>query len=116
MSTNNVLSPSNGKPLMTPTQDMVLGLYWITRETEGVRGENKIFSNRQEVVTAYDHGKVDLHAKIHVRLNPGEALVANRATNASHSENALPWEPFHPDLLDELVKQNTVLVDFTADW
>ena len=38
MSTNNVLSPSNGKPLMTPTQDMVLGLYWITRETEGVRG------------------------------------------------------------------------------
>ena len=36
MSTNNVLSPSNGKPLMTPTQDMVLGLYWITRETEGV--------------------------------------------------------------------------------
>ena len=42
------------------------------RETEGVRGENKIFSNRQEVVTAYDHGKVDLHAKIHVRLNPGE--------------------------------------------
>ena len=75
MSTNNVLSPSNGKPLMTPTQDMVLGLYWITRETEGVRGENKIFSNRQEVVTAYDHGKVDLHAKIHVRLNPGEALV-----------------------------------------
>ena len=68
MSTNNVLSPANGKPVMTPTQDMVLGLYWITREREGVMGEGKIFSNPGEVQTAYDHGQVDLHAKIKVRL------------------------------------------------
>ena len=68
MSTNNVLSPANGKPVMTPTQDMVLGLYWITRERAGVMGEGKIFSNRAEVQTAFDHGRVDLHAKIKVRL------------------------------------------------
>ena len=68
MSTNNVLSPANGKPVMTPTQDMVLGLYWITRAREGAMGEGKIFSNREEVQIAFDHGRVDLHAKIKVRL------------------------------------------------
>ena len=67
MSTNNVLSPANGKPVMTPTQDMVLGLYWIARHAK-VLGEGKIFSNRVEVQTAFDHGRVDLHAKIKVRL------------------------------------------------
>ncbi len=68
MSTNNVLSPANGKPVMTPTQDMVLGLYWITRKREGALGEGKIFSNREEVQIAFEHGCVDLHAKIKVRL------------------------------------------------
>ena len=68
MSTNNVLSPANGKPVMTPTQDMVLGLYWITRAREGAMGEGKIFSNREEVQIAFDHSRVDLHAKIKVRL------------------------------------------------
>ncbi len=70
MSTNNIMSPANGKPLMTPTQDMVLGLYWITREADGLRGEGKSFANREEVVAAYDHNKVDLHAKIQLRLRP----------------------------------------------
>ena len=68
MSTNNVLSPANGKPVMTPTQDMVLGLYWITRKRDGALGEGKIFSNREEVQIAFEHGCVDLHAKIKVRL------------------------------------------------
>ncbi|MAU07890.1 MAG: DNA-directed RNA polymerase subunit beta', partial [Deltaproteobacteria bacterium] len=69
MSTNNVLSPANGKPVMTPTQDMVLGLYWITRERPGVTGEGKIFTGKAEVQAAYDHGKVDLHARIILRLD-----------------------------------------------
>ena len=69
MSTNNVLSPANGKPVMTPTQDMVLGLYWITRERPGVTGEGKIFTGKAEVEAAYDHGKVDLHARIILRLD-----------------------------------------------
>jgi len=68
MSTNNVLSPANGKPVMTPTQDMVLGLYWITREREGAIGEGKIFSNREEVQVAFEHGQVDLQAKIKARI------------------------------------------------
>jgi DNA-directed RNA polymerase subunit beta' len=68
LSTNNVLSPANGKPLMSPTQDMVLGLYWITRERSEMKGEGKIFSSKADVSSAYDHGQVDLHAKIKVRI------------------------------------------------
>ncbi len=81
MSTNNVLSPANGKPVMTPTQDMVLGLYWITRMREGALGEGKIFSNRGEVQIAFEHGCVDLHARIKVRL--ADALAYYTEGNSS---------------------------------
>ena len=87
MSTNNVLSPANGKPVMTPTQDMVLGLYWITREREGVLGEGKIFSTREEVLVAFEHGRVDLHAKIKVRLEHlGEILSEENNQETSTSK------------------------------
>ena len=95
MSTNNILSPANGKPLMTPTQDMVLGLYWITRETSGVRGEGKLFANRQEVVTAYDHGKVDLHARIQVRLRPQDEELTETTVGRTILSLIVPEEvPF----------------------
>ncbi|MEC9297577.1 MAG: DNA-directed RNA polymerase subunit beta', partial [SAR324 cluster bacterium] len=81
MSTNNVLSPANGKPVMTPTQDMVLGLYWITRMREGALGEGKIFSNRGEVQVAFEHGCVDLQARIKVRL--ADALAYDNDGNSS---------------------------------
>ena len=81
MSTNNVLSPANGKPVMTPTQDMVLGLYWITRMREGALGEGKIFSNRGEVQVAFEHGRVDLQARIKVRL--ADALAYYTEGNSS---------------------------------
>ena len=87
MSTNNVLSPANGKPVMTPTQDMVLGLYWITREREGALGEGKIFSSREEVLVAFEHGRVDLHAKIKVRLEHlGEILSEENNQESSASK------------------------------
>ena len=68
MSTNNILSPANGKPIIVPTQDMVLGLYWMTRHRPGVPGEGKTFSSGEEVRIAYDQGEVDLQAKINVRI------------------------------------------------
>jgi DNA-directed RNA polymerase subunit beta' len=73
MSTNNILSPANGKPIIIPTQDIVLGIYYMTRERPYVRGEGKIFSNPDEVRIAYDSGEVDLHARIKVRMD-GELL------------------------------------------
>lgn len=68
MSTNNVLSPSNGKPIIVPSQDMILGLYYITMEREGMPGEGMVFANPQEVEHAYDAGIVHLHAKITCRM------------------------------------------------
>jgi len=69
MSTNNILSPANGRPIIVPTQDMVLGLYYMTREKINVKGEGKIFSSPEEVRVVYDAGEVDLHAQITVRID-----------------------------------------------
>ncbi|MBU1207554.1 MAG: DNA-directed RNA polymerase subunit beta' [Proteobacteria bacterium] len=68
MSTNNILSPAHGKPIIVPTQDIVLGLYYMTREKPSAKGAGKIFSSPEEVRMAYDAGEVDLHAAIKVRL------------------------------------------------
>src|SRR5689334_13219807 len=69
MSTNNILSPANGKPIIVPTQDMVLGIYYMTRAREFARGEGKLFAAPEEVRAAYDHGEVHLQAKVVCRIN-----------------------------------------------
>jgi len=68
MSTNNILSPANGEPIIVPSQDIVLGLYYMTREMVNVQGEGKTFANVDEVRRAYDAGLIALHAKINVRI------------------------------------------------
>jgi len=69
MATNNILSPANGKPIIVPSQDIVLGLYYMTRDIPFAKGENKIFSNSNEVKFAYDNGAVSLHARIKAKIN-----------------------------------------------
>jgi DNA-directed RNA polymerase subunit beta' len=69
MSTNNVLSPANGEPIIVPTQDVVLGLYYMTRERVNARGEGKVFANVAEVSRAYETRTVDIHAKVRVRFS-----------------------------------------------
>jgi DNA-directed RNA polymerase subunit beta' len=69
MSINNILSPANGKPISVPSQDMVLGCYWLTKERVGVKGEGKIFGSPEEVRIAYDAGEIAEHARIKVRVN-----------------------------------------------
>ena len=69
LSVNNVLSPANGKPICVPSQDMVLGLHYLTKVRSGIRGEGITFSNVAEVVYAFQHGSVALHAKIGLRIN-----------------------------------------------
>jgi DNA-directed RNA polymerase subunit beta' len=68
LSSNNILSPANGSPIIVPSQDIVLGLYYMTRGKEGCRGEGKIFSNPEEVRAAYDGRAVELHTNITVRI------------------------------------------------
>ncbi len=69
MSTNNILSPANGDPIIVPNQDIVLGIYYMTRQRAFAKGEGKAFSNIDEVRMAYDAGALDLHAGIRVRIN-----------------------------------------------
>ncbi len=69
MSTNNILSPASGRPIIGPTQDMVLGLYYMTRERAGAKGEGKVFSSISELQVAYDADEVELHARIKVRVS-----------------------------------------------
>ena len=68
MSTNNVLSPANGAPIIVPSQDMVLGLYYVTMEREGMKGEGMSFSSIEEVEHALTAGYVHLHAKVTARI------------------------------------------------
>jgi len=68
MSTNNILSPANGEPIIVPSQDVVLGLYYMTRALENKKGEGMVFANIAEVKRAYDNRVVELHAKVKVRI------------------------------------------------
>lgn len=78
MSTNNILSPANGKPIIVPTQDVVLGVYYMTKERPFVKGEGRIFGSVEEVRRAYDAGEVDLHARIWLRMSFNKAGYPQR--------------------------------------
>ncbi|HZW36983.1 MAG TPA: DNA-directed RNA polymerase subunit beta' [Candidatus Deferrimicrobiaceae bacterium] len=69
MSTNNILSPAHGKPVISPTQDIVLGIYYLTRPREGLKGQGKLFSSFEEVRIAFDAGEVELQSNIRVRID-----------------------------------------------
>jgi len=82
MSSNNIFSPSNGAPIVSPTQDIVLGLHYLTKEDDNRHGEGMIFGSTDEAVSAYDDGAVDLHALVKVRIEgkliettPGRVLL-----------------------------------------
>ncbi|WP_045107330.1 DNA-directed RNA polymerase subunit beta' [Legionella hackeliae] len=69
MSTNNILSPASGEPIIVPSQDVVLGLYYLTRERVNAPGEGKIFASPQEAQNFYEAGYVDIHAKVKIRMS-----------------------------------------------
>jgi DNA-directed RNA polymerase subunit beta' len=101
MSTNNILSPASGEPIIVPSQDVVLGLYYLTRERLNAKGEGKIFGSTQEVQNFYEDGYVDIHAKIKVRMpvdatNPasGYQLVDTTVGRAILSEILPKGMPF----------------------
>ncbi|MDA9564360.1 DNA-directed RNA polymerase subunit beta' [Alphaproteobacteria bacterium] len=69
MSTNNILSPSSGKPIIVPSQDIILGLYYLSMISESALGEGMIFSSTSEALMALDNNQVDLQAKVKIRVN-----------------------------------------------
>lgn len=73
LATNNIIAPSSGRPIAVPSQDMVMGCYYMTKERKGVKGEMKSFSNKNQLITAYQNGQVAVHALVKVRID-GEAI------------------------------------------
>jgi DNA-directed RNA polymerase subunit beta' len=99
MSTNNLLSPANGKPVISATQDIVLGLYSMTREEPYGRGEGKIFSNADEVRLAYEVGAVGLNSRIYCRINgKKEATTVGRVMVQSVVPEEVPFQYVNQEL------------------
>jgi DNA-directed RNA polymerase subunit beta' len=109
MSINNILSPANGKPIAVPSQDMVLGCYWLTKERLGVKGEGKIFGSPEEVRIAFDAREVEEHARIKVRI--GGTLVQTTVGRVLLSEILPPGMPFATANKLMTKKEMTKLID-----
>ncbi len=99
LSTNNILSPANGQPIIVPTQDIVLGIYYMTRAVANQKGEGSVFSSIDEVRYAFDAGALALHAKIKVRID-GEIYETTTG-------RILLWETIPGDTLLSLSRIRT---------
>ncbi len=115
MSTNNILSPASGKPIIVPSQDIILGLYYMTLEREGEPGEGMVFANQAEMIHALDSGEVTLHTKISARYetvdDEGNAVVERVETTPGRMMLAevLPRNPEVPfSLLNQLLTKKEV--------
>src|SRR5690349_12532628 len=125
MSTNNILSPAHGKPIIVPSQDIVLGMYYMTRERPFAKGEGKAFSGPEEVQMAFDQGIVHLQSRIRCRIN-GEVhkTTVGRALLSEIVPKELPFSSYNKvltkkdlaDLIDRCFrrtgnKQTVLLAD-----
>ena len=109
MSTNNILSPANGSPIIIPSQDIVLGIYYLTRVKTEAKGEGMLFAGPDEVRSAIDAGMIDLHARIKVRIN--SELKETTAGRIILSE--IVPEQINFDMINKLMnkKELTNLID-----
>ncbi|RIK64945.1 MAG: DNA-directed RNA polymerase subunit beta' [Planctomycetota bacterium] len=89
LSIHNIFSPAHGNPIITPSQDMVLGLYYMTADNAQEPGEGKMFSSADDVIAAYSHGKLGTHAKIKVLLAP-HIVVYDEKGNVTCGDSASP--------------------------
>jgi len=106
MSTNNILSPANGKPIIVPSQDMVLGLYYLSLESDGEPGEGMIFANMQEVKLALENKFITLHSKIKCRFaaqNSEGRLVTDLLECTAGRLMIADLLPKHPQMSYKLV-------------
>ena len=99
LSANNVLSPANGRPLVTPTQDMIIGAYYHTEEVPGSKGEGRVFRDVEEVRAAYERGDLALHALIQFRTP--DLLISPANGKAAQYEPTTPGRVFFNTTLPE---------------
>jgi len=115
LSSNNILKPSDGRPVTMPSQDMVIGLYHLTDEREGARGEGRLYSSVAEAIMAFDAGELDLDARVRIRMTdlvapagsgltvaPGEPVVFPTTLGRTLFNEALPIDyPFVNAVVDK---------------
>ncbi|ASY19481.1 DNA-directed RNA polymerase subunit beta' [Candidatus Planktophila vernalis] len=114
LSSNNILSPANGRPITSPTQDMVLGLYYLTMVRDGELGEGRAFSSIAEAIMAHDQHSVSLQAKIKIRLGNSTETIETTIGRALFNE-ALPADFPYVDI-DVTKKQLGGIVDRLAEF
>ena len=102
LSSHNILAPKDGKPVAVPSQDMILGSYYLTIVREGAKGEGKIFSNFNEALLAYHHDEIQLQAKIKVRVNNSEIHAHPENTGTSLVNTTVGSMIFNEILPDEI--------------
>ncbi|MEZ7943981.1 MAG: DNA-directed RNA polymerase subunit beta' [Halioglobus sp.] len=113
MSTNNILSPASGEPIIVPSQDVVLGLYYMTRERVNAKGEGMVFANISEVHRAFVGGHVNLHARVKVRIHEVEKTDEGETNEKTFIADttvgrALLWEIVPAGIAFAMVNQNMV--------
>ena len=111
MSTNNILSPASGEPIIVPTQDVVLGLYYISREKVNVKGEGRVFADIAEVLRALGTREVALHARVKVRIHEVVKDQEGRIEEASRLVETTPgrcklWDIVPEGIGFDMVNQN----------
>ncbi|MBF0253929.1 MAG: DNA-directed RNA polymerase subunit beta' [Candidatus Omnitrophica bacterium] len=99
LSSNNIFSPANGRPIATPSQDIVLGCYYLTRDRKGLRGEGMRFSDPQQAIYAYEDQQTALHAQIEVRI--GSEKIRTTVGRLIFNELLPDGMPFVNDALDK---------------
>ncbi len=102
LSANNILSPANGSPVASPSQDMVLGLYYITMAKDGAVGEDKVFYSAEEAIRAYNAGVIALHARVKVRI---EGEIINTTVGRVVFNGVVPEELGY---INELIDKKTI--------
>lgn len=107
MSTNNILSPANGEPIIVPSQDVVLGLYYLTRDKINARGEDRVFADVDETQRFYDAGLVDLHAKVRVRLESVDNALVDTTVGRALLSEILP-KGLSFDLINRPMTKKTI--------
>ena len=111
LGSHNILDPANGNPITVPSQDMILGLYYITKEREGVKGEGLAFYSEEEAIVALNEGRVDIHAKVKVRINgvlvettPGRVIVNQYVPKELGFQNVLMKKGAVKSIISQVIK------------
>ncbi|NHC15195.1 DNA-directed RNA polymerase subunit beta' [Motilibacter deserti] len=108
LSSNNILSPAHGRPITAPTQDMVLGIYFLTSQLEGAEGEGRVFSSAAEAVMAFDQRTLSLQARIKIRVSDVVPPAGFAAPEG--------WEPGQPYLLETTLGRTLFNEALPADY